>query len=113
MQCERLKRLVRNWGEQIVEDALAPARMVEFVERHIRACDVCRADSTISPDAHRIRKMVVPFISVRDPQKAARFEEILEAQAGSEHEAQPEDEITIGEEPGEEGGADAEDVEEE
>ncbi len=112
MQCERLKRLVRNWGEQIVEDALAPARMVEFVERHIKACDVCRADSTISSDAHKIRKMVVPFISVRDPQKAARFEEILEAQAGSEHEAQPEDAIAIGEEPGEEGD-EVEDVEEE
>lgn len=93
MQCERLKKLVRNWGKQIVEDALAPARMIEFVERHIRDCSVCQADSAVSRDPSKIRKMVTPFISARDPQKAARFEEILEAHAASQPEPEPEEEI--------------------
>lgn len=92
MQCERLRRLCRSWGDQIVEDALAPARMLEFVERHMRSCEVCLTDESVSTESSRLRKLLVSFISIRDPQKAARFEEILEAQAGSEPEPEFEEE---------------------
>lgn len=84
MQCERLRKLIRGWSNQIVDDALAPARMVEFVGRHIKTCAVCQADPTLSTEPSKIKKMLVPSISARDPQKAARFEEILEHYSGYE-----------------------------
>ncbi len=100
MQCERLKKLVRNWSNQIVEDALAPARMVDFVAGHIKSCAICRADSTVSADPLKIRKMVVPFISAKDPQKAARFEDILEHYSTYEEKPELEEKIPEEEEEG-------------
>lgn len=93
MQCDRLKKLAGDWSDQIVEDALAPARMVEFAIRHIKSCPVCQADPTVSIEQAKVRKMLVPFISARDPQKAARFEDILAiyAYAGYEEESEPEE----------------------
>lgn len=73
-----------------MDDALAPARMVEFIGGHIKSCAVCCTDSTVSPDPLKIRKMVLPFINARDPQKAARFEDILEHQLGHEGAAEEE-----------------------
>lgn len=93
MQCHRLKKLARDWSDQIVEDALAPTRMVEFVIRHVKSCPVCQADPTVSIEQAKVRKMLAPFISARDAQKAARFEDILAiyAYAGYEEEPEPEE----------------------
>jgi hypothetical protein len=100
MQCDRLKKLARDWSDQIIEDALAPARMVEFAIRHIKSCPVCQADPTVSIEQAKVRKMLVPFISAWDPQKAARFEDILAiyAYAGYEEELEPEEKAPAEEE---------------
>lgn len=92
MQCDRLKKLARDWSDQIVEDALAPIRMVEFVIRHIKSCHVCQEDPTVSIEQTKVKKMLVPFISARDQQKAARFEDVLTIYAYTGYEEEPEPE---------------------
>ena len=98
MRCDRLTKLARDWSDQIVEDALAPARMVEFAIRHIKSCPVCQADPTVSIEQAKVRKMLAPFISARDPQKAARFEDILAIYTYAGYEEEPETEEKIPEE---------------
>ena len=98
MRCDRLTKLARDWSDQIVEDALAPARMVEFAIRHIKSCPVCQADPTVSIEQAKVRKMLAPFIIARDPQKAARFEDILAIYTYAGYEEEPETEEKIPEE---------------
>jgi len=60
MECERLNRLVRSWYVQVQGEALAPARMVEFMEKHIMDCDVCLTDPDVRYEVKKITAVVLP-----------------------------------------------------
>lgn len=60
MECERLERLVRSWYVQVQDEALAPARMVEFMEKHLVDCPVCQADSDVRYEVRKITEIVLP-----------------------------------------------------
>ena len=60
MECERLNRLVRSWYVQVQEEALAPARMVEFMEKHLKGCDSCLADPDVRAEVKKITEIVLP-----------------------------------------------------
>ena len=60
MECERLNRLVRSWYVQVQEEALAPARMVEFMEKHVKTCEVCLADPDVRSEVKKITQIVLP-----------------------------------------------------
>ena len=60
MECERLNRLVRSWYIEVQDEALAPARMVEFMEKHIMNCDVCLTDPDIRYEVKKITEIVLP-----------------------------------------------------
>ncbi len=58
MECRRLKQLVRDWYHQVMEDALAPARMMEFIKRHIERCPICQTDQALPNEIEKIRELV-------------------------------------------------------
>jgi len=60
MECERLNRLVRSWYVQVQEEALAPARMVEFMEKHLKGCGACLADPDVRAEVRKITEIVLP-----------------------------------------------------
>ncbi|MBI5558136.1 MAG: hypothetical protein HY885_10905 [Deltaproteobacteria bacterium] len=60
MECGRLNRLVRSWYVQVQEEALAPARMVEFMEKHLKGCDACLADPDVRTEVKKITDIVLP-----------------------------------------------------
>ncbi|MCB2184389.1 MAG: hypothetical protein KQH63_20365 [Desulfobulbaceae bacterium] len=60
MECERLNRLVRAWYVQVQEETLAPARMVEFMEKHLENCDDCLADPDVLFEVKKITEIVLP-----------------------------------------------------
>lgn len=60
MECERLNRLVRSWYLQVQDESLAPARMVEFMEKHIMDCDVCLTDPDVRFEVKKITAIVLP-----------------------------------------------------
>lgn len=60
MECERLNRLVRSWYVQVQEEALAPARMVEFMEKHLKGCGACLADPDVRAEVKKITEIVLP-----------------------------------------------------
>ncbi len=60
MKCDRLIFLVKNWYLKVQEEAMAPARMVDFMEKHISQCEECLADPDVKQEAEKIREIVLP-----------------------------------------------------
>lgn len=60
MECERFKRLFKNWYLQVQDEALAPARMVELMENHVAECPVCMMDPDVRQDMKKIITLVLP-----------------------------------------------------
>lgn len=60
MECTRFVKLLKGWYIQVQDEALAPARMVSFMEKHLVECHVCRLDPEARRDVDRIKTMVLP-----------------------------------------------------
>jgi hypothetical protein len=67
MKCNRLIALVKNWYIQVQNEAMAPARMVEFMTKHIAKCEVCIEDPDIREESTKIRDIVLPPSKVPKP----------------------------------------------
>jgi len=64
MKCNRLIILVKNWYLHVQDEAMAPARMVEFMTKHIATCEVCAEDPDVRAEAEKIREIVLPASKV-------------------------------------------------
>ena len=60
MDCDRLQTLIKSWYVQVQDEALAPARMVSFMEKHIEECATCLADPVVKTEIERITTIVLP-----------------------------------------------------
>ena len=69
MKCNRLIGLIKNWYIQVQNEAMAPARMVEFMTNHIAHCEVCTKDSGVREEAKKIREIVLPPSKVLKPEE--------------------------------------------
>jgi hypothetical protein len=67
MKCDRLISLVKSWYLKVQEEAMAPARMVAFMEKHISQCEECLADPEVKQEAEKIREIVLPPSKVPKP----------------------------------------------
>jgi len=72
MECERLKRLIKNWYMQVQDEAMAPARMVDFMREHVDDCPTCLGDQIVELEIKRITEIVLPPSKIP---KAVRREE--------------------------------------
>lgn len=101
MECERLTRLIKSWYLQIQGEALAPARMVEFMELHLEDCEVCIGDRLVRLEVDKISKFILP---------QAKLPKAVEEDAERVEEEGPEaDDDLISAIPGEDQYADEED----
>ncbi|WP_456386970.1 hypothetical protein [Desulfolithobacter sp.] len=60
MQCDQLIRLIKGWYLHVREETMAPARMMQFVDKHVKECDICRFDPDLQHEIEKIREFVVP-----------------------------------------------------
>ena len=67
MKCDRLISLIKNWYIKVQEEAMAPARMVAFMEKHISQCEECLADPDVKQETDKIREIVLPPSKVPKP----------------------------------------------
>ena len=67
MKCDRLISLVKSWYLKVQEEAMAPARMVAFMEKHISQCEECLADPEVKQEAEKIREIVLPPSKIPKP----------------------------------------------
>ncbi len=76
MECERLNRLVRSWFLQVRDEAMAPARMVEFMEKHINECEICLSDPDVQYEVKKITTIVLPESKIIKPAKKAKVKKV-------------------------------------
>ncbi|MDH5525125.1 MAG: hypothetical protein OEY01_14205 [Desulfobulbaceae bacterium] len=67
MECERLQRLVKSWYVQVQDEAMAPARMISLMEKHIVECHTCLADPLVRKEVEKISAIVLPPTKIRKP----------------------------------------------
>jgi hypothetical protein len=93
MKCNRLLSLVKNWYLKVQEEAMAPARMVAFIEDHIAHCEECLADPDVREEAEKIREIVLPPSKVPKPKvvRASKEEEPDKDEEAEEEETVEED----------------------
>jgi len=60
MQCERLIKLIKSWYIHVRDETMAPARMVSFMERHAKTCEVCLQDPDLKEEFAKITELVLP-----------------------------------------------------
>uniref|UniRef100_UPI004056B4D6 hypothetical protein n=1 Tax=Candidatus Electronema sp. TaxID=2698783 RepID=UPI004056B4D6 len=60
MQCKQLLRLVKEWHTHVKQETMAPGRMMQFVDSHVKECPVCREDSLLPREIEQIREHVMP-----------------------------------------------------
>lgn len=65
MECERFKKLLKTWYIQVQSEALAPARMVDFMENHVAECPICLMDPEAKKDIAKIITLVLPQEKLR------------------------------------------------
>jgi len=51
---------MKDWYLHVKEETMAPARMMQFADRHIVQCDVCRQDAALAEEIEKIRDFVLP-----------------------------------------------------
>jgi len=123
MKCYRLISLVKNWYLKVQEEAMAPARMVAFMEQHISQCEECLDDPDVRQEADKIREIVLPPSKapkskvVRVPKEDVKDSEDIEKEEGVETEedavgvedGDDADEVEDGDDEAEDGDDEAED----
>ncbi len=60
MECNQLIRLIKEWYVHVKNETMAPARMMQFVDKHVSECETCRQDINIQQEVEKIRTHVVP-----------------------------------------------------
>ncbi len=88
MKCERLIKLIKNWYVQVQDEAMAPARMVDFMRTHLADCPVCKSDPVVDLEVKKIIEIVLP--AAKAP-KAIRKEDAPEGEDFEEFDAAGDD----------------------
>lgn len=60
MECNRLEKLIKSWYFQVQDEAMAPARMVSFMKKHVSDCPICLADPLVRQEVDKITEIVLP-----------------------------------------------------
>ncbi|MFP7754024.1 hypothetical protein ACLG6S_05095 [Thermodesulfobacteriota bacterium B35] len=72
MECKKLVRLIKEWYLCVKQETMAPVRMMQFVDKHISNCEICRQDPDLPGEIEKIREFVVPESKIP---KAVRAQE--------------------------------------
>ena len=60
MECEQLIRLIKDWYTRVKQETMAPARMMQFVDQHVKGCRACQADLLLPEEVEKIREFILP-----------------------------------------------------
>lgn len=60
MQCNQLIRLSKDWYTHVKQETMAPARMMQFIDQHIKECSICQNDPVLPKEVEKIREHILP-----------------------------------------------------
>jgi len=67
MECEQLIRLIKDWYLRVKQETMAPARMMQFVDQHVKGCPTCQSDLLLPDEVEKIREFVLPESKIPKP----------------------------------------------
>ncbi|HER62503.1 MAG TPA: hypothetical protein ENO11_00795, partial [Desulfobacteraceae bacterium] len=74
MQCNQLIRLMKDWYLHVQEETMAPARMMQFADKHIQYCDACQQDPDLADEIEKIRDFVLPESKIPKSERDDEYE---------------------------------------
>lgn len=92
MECEQLIRLIKDWYLRVKQETMAPARMMQFVDQHIKGCPICKADLLLPDEVEKIREFVLPESKIPKAVRAADDSSTPEISPDDEDEFEERDE---------------------
>ena len=51
---------MKDWYLHVQEETMAPARMMQFADKHIQYCGTCQEDPGLAEEIEKIRDFVLP-----------------------------------------------------
>ena len=86
MQCERLIKMIKSWYIHVQDETMAPARMVSFMKKHAKSCEVCLQDADLKEEIAKITEIVLPESKIpkairQKNEQTAQKEEEIEAES--------------------------------
>ena len=97
MECQQLIRLIKEWYLQVKQETMAPARMMRFVDQHVRSCPVCAKDLILSDEVEKIREFIFPESKIIAPIQADNADEENVAEHTEDEFVSDSDELDAGE----------------
>ncbi len=71
MECTNLIRLIKDWYIRVKQETMAPARMMQFVDQHVKNCKVCQADLLLPDEIEKIREFILPDSKIPKASRSA------------------------------------------
>ena len=91
MQCNQLIRLMKDWFLHVKEETMAPARMMQFTDKHISTCEVCQQDPDLLLEIEKIREFVLPESKI--PKSERDEEDVPTPEISPDEDSQEDEEI--------------------
>jgi len=60
MECNQLIRLAKDWYLRVDQETMAPARMMEFIDKHVKECPTCQVEEGLGVEIEKIREFILP-----------------------------------------------------
>ena len=93
MDCEQLIRLIKDWYLRVKQETMAPARMMQFVDQHVKTCPICKNDLILPEEIEKIREYVLPESKVPKAIRSPEDSFTPEISPDDEEEFEEEDEF--------------------
>jgi len=58
MKCERLKKLIKDWYQEVRNFTLSPIKMMELINKHIKICEICQKDEDLPLELDQLREII-------------------------------------------------------
>jgi len=83
---------MKDWYLNVQEETMAPARMMQFADKHIIHCDACQQDPDLAEEIEKIRDYVLPEWKIPKSERDEEDEATPEISVDEENEEEEEDE---------------------
>lgn len=93
MDCEQLIRLIKDWYLRVKQETMAPARMMQFVDQHVKNCPICKNDLILPEEVEKIREFVLPESKIPKASRALDDNATPEISPDEDGEFEDEDEF--------------------
>ena len=65
---------MKDWYLHVQEETMAPARMMQYADKHIKYCETCQQDIELAEEIEKIRDFVLPESKIPKSERDDEYE---------------------------------------